>query len=162
MGDISIKYTNVLERNPEYGVVVSAELFLDMAARREPGSGKNVLKLTGIYARFLDGGNIFAPALVHSVAVWGDSSRSNVNVTTADFYYVPRLTNPKLYMTLDPNVSYDWESERTYGGLAVTLGYRLGPMLGGRGQVFIKLQGLAGADRPVNWGIAAGSWRRYR
>jgi len=156
LGDISLKYTNVLERNAAYGLVFSVELLFNTAARPALGAGINVLKLTGVYAHFLEGGAIFAPALVHSIATGGDHSRDRVNLTTVDFYYVPRLANPKLYMTFDPNLSRDWEKSRIYGGLAVTLGYRLGPMLGGRGQAYIKPQGLVGADRPVNWGIEAG------
>jgi len=156
VGDVAVRLQHVVTRNAKYGVVVNAEMVFDTAAGIERGSGQNVLKTGLIYARFLEGGHIFAPAVVHSVSLWGDNARADVNSTTIDFYFVPRLKNKNYYMTIDPAVVLNWEGDREYGALAVTLGRRLGPMLGGRGQMFVKPSINIGSERPGNWGAMVG------
>ena len=155
-GDIQVKSNYVLAVTPRYGVVVSGEVQLPTADRVELGTGRTVLKATAIYARFLPGGAIFAPAIVHSFDVGGDDDRSGVSSTTADFYYVPKIANPKIFVTLDPAVTFDWENSREFASLAVTTGYRLGPMAGGTGQVFVKPTVFVGSERVANWGLQAG------
>lgn len=156
LGDIGFRLTRVLGVTKTHGWVGQGELILDTAARPELGTGQNVGKATLIYARFLKGGHIFAPALVHSQSIWGDDARPKVSFTTVDFYYVPRLANPKLYMTLDPSLNYNWQRDVGFGALAVTMGYRLGPALGGAMQVFVKPSAAVGTDRSFNWGLQAG------
>jgi hypothetical protein len=155
-GDLSLKYTQIPVITKTHGIVLAAEMVFNTAARPELGTGKNVFKPQFIYAWFLKGGSIFAPALVHNISLWGDSNRQQVNQTTVDLYYVPHLANPKLYMTLDPAFNIDWENKKQFGALAVTLGYRLGGMFGGKGQVFIKPSTTFFDDRPTNWGIKVG------
>lgn len=155
-GDLSLKYTKIPVITRTHGIVVAGEMVFNTAARQELGTGKAVFKPQFIYAWFLKGGHIFAPALVHNISLWGDRKRSDVNLTTVDFYYVPRLKNPNMYMTLDPAFNIDWENKKQFGALAVTLGYRLGNMLGGKGQVFIKPSTTFLDDRPANWGIKVG------
>ncbi len=155
-GDISVKLTRVLKVTRQYGLVAGGELVFDTADRPELGSGKTVFKANIVYARFLKGGAIFAPALVHSVSVTGKDIRADINSTTLDLYFVPRLKNKDLFMTLDPAIVHDWESDKTYGSLAVTFGRKLGKMLGGNGQLFVKPSILFGADRSANWGAQIG------
>lgn len=155
-GDLSLKYTKIPVVTRTHGIVLAAEMVFNTAARPELGTGKAVFKPQFIYAWFLKGGNIFAPALVHNISLWGNSNRADVNLTTIDLYYVPHLKNPKLYMTLDPAFNIDWENKKQFGALAVTLGYRLGNMLGGKGQMFIKPSTTFLDDRPTNWGIKVG------
>jgi hypothetical protein len=156
LGDVSIKLTRVLKVTRQYGIVVGGELAFDTAERLELGSGKTVFKANFVYAKFLKGGSIFAPALVHSISVAGKYSRADVNSTTIDFYYVPRLKNKKLFMTVDPAIIHDWENDKTYGSVAVTFGQKLGKMFGGNGQIFVKPSVLIGSDRGANWGAQAG------
>lgn len=156
LGDIKLKFQRVLTVNPVYGLVASAEMGFNTAGRTELGTGKNVLTLTGIYAKFLKGGRIFAPALVHDISLWGDRDRADISITTVDLYYVPKYRNPRLYATIDPYVSYDWVRDVPFGGLKVTQGYRLGPMLGGTGQMYVKPGIILGPSRPANWSIEAG------
>lgn len=153
LGDVSVKYTRVFGVTPQRGFVFSTEIFFDTAERPELGTGKYVVKPTLIYAKFLKNGDIFAPAIVHSASIAG---RANVNATTMDFYYVPRLANPRLYMTYDPALNYDWEQDQFYAALAVTFGLKLGPVMGGNGQVFIRPSATFGDRRPVDWGMKAG------
>lgn len=156
LGDMSLKYTRIPVLTRNYGIVLQAEMIFDTASRAELGTGQNVLKPGIIYARFLTGGAIFAPAIVHSVSLWGDSGRPPVSVTTFDFYYVPHLANPKLYMTLDPAMNFDWHNDRYFPSLAVTLGRKLGKAMGGNVQAYVKPSAAFFADRPFNWGIEAG------
>ncbi len=156
LGDVSVKYTKVFGVTPRRGFVFTAEALLDTAERPELGTGKYVVKPTLIYAKFLKGGAIFAPAVLQSVSVAGQSRRASVNTTTIDFYYVPKLSNPRLYMTYDPAVNYDWEQDQFYAALAVTLGLKLGPTLGGSSQVFIRPSATFGEQRPVDWGVKVG------
>lgn len=65
------------------------ELVFDTAKRPELGTGKTVFKGTFIYARFLAGGDIFAPAMVQSLSLGGNSARAKVNNTVFDFCYMP-------------------------------------------------------------------------
>lgn len=156
LGDVSVKLTRVLKVTRQYGIVVGGELAFDTADRLELGSGKTVFKANFVYAKFLKGGSIFAPALVHSISVAGKDSRADVNSTTLDLYYVPRLKNKKLFMTVDPAIIHDWENDKTYGSVAVTFGQKLGKMFGGNGQVFVKPSVLIGSDRGANWGVQVG------
>ena len=156
VGDIGVRLGHVITRTPQYGWVVNAELVFDTADGTGRGTGQNVLKTGLVYARFLKDGHIFAPAVVHSLSLWGENGRADVNSTTIDFYFVPRLSNRNYYMTIDPAVVFNWEGDKQYGALAVTMGRRLGPMMGGRGQIFFKPSINFGAERPGNWGVMVG------
>jgi hypothetical protein len=155
LGDASFKLTRVLTVNRKFGLVAAAEISAPTASKDILGSGKWVFKPSFIYARFLKGGHILAPAILHNVSFAGDRARGNVNLTTIDFYFVPRLSNPKLFMTLDPAVNYDWERNTAFGALAVTMGYKLGKMLGGNGQFSVKPSAGFGPNRPFDWGMQA-------
>ena len=156
VGDIGVRLGHVVTRTPQYGVVVNAELVFDTADGIGRGTGQNVLKTGLVYARFLKDGHIFAPAVIHSLSLWGEDGRADVNSTTIDFYFVPRLSNRDYYMTIDPAVVFNWEGDKQYGALAVTMGRRLGPMMGGRGQIYFKPSINFGAERPGNWGVMVG------
>jgi len=152
IGDASLKLTKILERNKRYGIVASMEVVAPTGGDRI-GGGKWLVKPNLVYAMFLQGGHIFAPAIVHTASIGGDSGLPPVSLTTLDFYIVPRLSNKKLFMTIDPAVNFDWQNDREFGALAVTLGYKLGPMLGGRGQISIKPTVPIGRDAPFDWGL---------
>jgi len=155
LGDVSLMLFHVFGVTREQGFVWQLEANFDTASRPELGTGKHVLSPTFIYARFLKGGAIFAPAFKHSVSVGGDASRRDINATTLDFYYVPKLSDPRNLVTFDPAWTYDWESRKQSGSLAVTVGRVLGPMMGGNGIVTLKPTLFAGGDRPAKWGIEA-------
>ncbi|AKC85789.1 hypothetical protein WQ53_02450 [Pseudoxanthomonas suwonensis] len=155
LGDIAVRLGHVFGVTREHGMVVQGEMIFDTASRDELGTGQNVFKGTFIYARFLPGG-IFAPAIVHSVDVWGDSDRAGVNSTTLDFYYVPRFEDPRNFMTLDPALTSDWHNDRQFASLAVTLGRTLGQAFGGNWQLYAKPTVFAGAERPGDWSIEVG------
>ena len=69
LGDASLMLTHVFGLTRTHGWVFQGEAVFDTAARPELGTGKNVLKGTLIYARFLPTGAIFAPAVVQSNSV---------------------------------------------------------------------------------------------
>lgn len=156
IGDFSLKTNVLLKLTPAYGVVAAGELTFDTASRDELGTGKTVLKGALTYAKFLSNGDIFAPTIQQSVSLWGQSDRAKVNNTLFDFYYVPKIKNPKWFVTIDPALSLDWETDKKYGSLAVTVGRSTGPAFGGNGQVYIKPTALFGGDRPGKWGIQVG------
>lgn len=156
IGDFSIEVGHVFGLNKKGAFVAKGELLFDTAARPELGTGQNVLKGTLIYAKFLKGGSIFAPAVVQSNSLWGDGNRQDVNFTTFDFYYVPKLSNPKNLITYDPALNFDWQSDKKFASLAVTFGRVLGPQLGGTGIFFVKPSIFAGGDRPGDWGVEVG------
>ncbi len=156
MGDATVGISHVYALTRTYAVVLLGELAFDTAQRPELGAGKTVFKATYVYARFLAGGDIFAPALVQSVSLGGDSARAKVNRSVVDFYYVPKLADPRMFMTLDPALSFDWENKKQFASLAVTMGYVTGPAFGGNSQVFVKPSVNAGGDRPGDWGIQFG------
>lgn len=97
VGDLAFRLQHVVTRTAKYGVVVNAEMVFDTADGPVRGTGQNVLKTGLIYARFLKGGHIFAPAVVHSLSLWGENGRADVNSTTIDFYFVPIV----LYLGLE-------------------------------------------------------------
>jgi hypothetical protein len=156
LGDATLGISHVYALTKAYAVVLLGELAFNTAQRPELGSGKTVFKATYINARFLEGGNIFAPAIVHNISIGGDSARATVNRTVLDFYYVPKLADRTLLMTLDPALSFDWENKKQFASLAVTFGRIMGPAFGGNSQVFIKPSVNAGSDRPGDWGIQLG------
>lgn len=155
LGDVSVQLTHVFGLTPQRGMVAQVELVADTAERAELGTGKHVLKGTLIYAKFLSGG-IFAPAVVHSASVGGDSGRGDVQSTTFDFYYVPKLADPRTFVTLDPAVTVDWENSGEFASFAATIGRAVGRAFGGNAQVFVKPTVFAGADRPGDWSIELG------
>ena len=156
VGDASLQLAHVFGVTPHHGFVAQGELSLNTASRPELGTGKNVFKGTLIYARFLDDGAIFAPAFVQSNSLSGDAGRPTVNTTTLDFYYVPKFADPRNLVTFDPAVNVDWENDKRYLSLQVTLGRVVGSALGGNLIVFVKPSVFAGGDRPSQWGVELG------
>lgn len=152
LGDASVQLGHVFGLTREGGYVVQGELIFYTAKRAELGTGKNVFKGTFIAARFLEHG-IFAPALVQSNSFSGDDNRGKVNATTIDFYYVPKMADPRNLVTFDPSLNFDWENNKKFFGLAVTLGRVIGPAFGGNQIVLVKPSLFAGGDRPGKWGI---------
>lgn len=155
LGDVSLTGTHVFGLTRQRGLVVQAELAFDSASRPELGTGKHVFKGTFIYARFLPKG-IFAPALVHSIDVGGDSDRADVNATTIDLYYVPKLSDPRNFMTLDPALNVDWENDAQFASVAVTAGRVVGKAFGGVAQVYVKPSVMMGHERPGDWSLEVG------
>jgi len=156
VGDFSLKLNHVYTLTRQYAIVLAGEMTFDTAQRAELGTGKNVFKGSFIYAKFLANGAIFAPAVVQSNSVWGDNARADVNNTVFDFYYVPKLRDPKNFITVDPALSFDWQADKKFASLAVTMGRSIGPAFGGNSQVFIKPTLFAGGERPGNWGVELG------
>lgn len=156
VGDLQVKLTKVTKPSASYGVVLQGELAFDTADRPELGSDRTMFKGTAIYAKFLDEGHIFAPGIVHSISVAGDDGRGDVNNTVFDFYYVPRLANPKYLATFDPALNVDWERDLEYLSFAVTVGRLMGSSFGGNGQLFVKPSIFVGGERPRGWGIEVG------
>ena len=155
LGDVQLQLTHVFGLTRQRGLVAQGELVFDTAQRPELGTGKHVFKGTFIYARFLPRG-IFAPAVVHSIDVGGDEDRADVNSSTFDFYYVPKLAEPRTFVTLDPAVTVDWENDKEFASFAATVGRSVGPAFGGVAQVFVKPSVFGGSDRPGDWAIEVG------
>lgn len=157
LGDISVTYIDVFHLTKDNGSAFTVELFFDTATTDFAGYGQMAMETSLFYAWFLDSGAIFAPAWVQTFGLEGGNDEGvDVNVTTLDFYYVPKLANPKYYMTFDPAVIHDWESDDTFGSLQVTMGMMTGKMFGGDSQVYVKPGVLFGGDKPADWSIQAG------
>ncbi len=156
LGDVSIQVAHVFGLTKAHGFIWQAEMVFDTASRPELGTGQNVLKGTLIYAKFLKGGAIFAPAIVQSNSLWGQDSRADVNSTTLDFYYVPKLKDSRNLITFDPSLNFDWENDKQFAGLAVTFGRVIGPAFGGNAIISVKPSVFAGSDKPATWGIELG------
>ena len=156
LGDVSFKVQHVFGLSRSGAYVLKGEMNFDTAARPELGTGKNVFEGTFIYAKFLKNKAIFAPAIVHSISLWGDDARADVNATTVDFYYVPKLKDPRNLVTFDPSLNFDWENDKQFFGLAVTAGRMVGPAFGGNAVLFVKPSIFAGSDKPSSWGIEVG------
>jgi hypothetical protein len=157
LGDFSIKITHVPVVTRTHGIVVSAEAVLNTADAPDRGFGVDALKLTAIYAVFLKSGAIFAPSFLQTFSVGSpDPGRKDVNLTTIDFYYVPKLANPKAYMTIDPAILYDWESDEIAGAIAVTYGQSVDLGLPGNESFFIKPSLGLGSNRGSGLGLEVG------
>lgn len=153
LGDASLKVGHVFGLTRKGGYVAQGEMVFDTAAHAALGTGQNVFKGTFIVARFLQNGAIFAPAFVQSNSVWGDSGRAKVNATTMDFYYVPKMADPRNLMTYDPSINVDWKNKKEYLNLAITFGRVLGPAFGGKGILLVKPSVFFGGEAPGSWGI---------
>ncbi|WP_313348720.1 hypothetical protein, partial [Paracoccus sp. (in: a-proteobacteria)] len=152
-GDIALRLHHIPVVTKTYGVVVQGELIFDTAGRHELGYGTTVLKGTAIYARFLSNGSILAPSLSHSEALGG---HTDVSETVLDLYYVPRLADSSIFVTVDPAIISNWETDAVYGSLAVTVGKTVGKMWNGTAQVYVKPTLLVGNDRPADWAVEVG------
>ncbi|SDG61167.1 hypothetical protein [Alloyangia pacifica] len=156
-GDFSVTYIDVFHLTEKTGAAFTAEFFLDTASREDTGYGQYAMETSLFYAWFLDSGAIFAPAWVQTFGLeGGNDAGAELNTTTVDFYYVPKLPNPKYYLTFDPAVIHDWEADRTFGSLQVTAGMLTGRAFGGDSQIFIKPGVLFGADAPADWSVQVG------
>lgn len=155
-GDLAIKWTNVTKLTKTYGIVLTGEMNFATASRTELGTGKNVFKGSFIYARFLKNRWIIAPSLQHSIALWGKSNRKNVSITVFDLYIVPKLKDPKSFVTIDPALSLDYVNRKQFGSVAVTYGRIVGKMLGGTAQITVKPSVFIGGESPGYWGVEAG------
>lgn len=158
IGDFQVKIGHVAKKDMKKltALVIGAEMSFDTAARPELGTGQNVLKLNATYAKGLSNKAIFAPAIVHSISLWGDDARADINNTVFDFYYVPKLSNPKNLITIDPAITLDWETDAQYASLATTFGRMLGPVFGGNSVLYVKPSVLMGNERPANWSVEIG------
>jgi len=157
IGDISLKFTDVFYLTKQNGAAYVAELFLDTASRDDNGYGQFALETSLFYTYFLENGAIFAPAWVQTFGLeGGNDAGQKLNQTTFDFYYVPKLANPKYFMTYDPAIIHDWETDDTFGSLQITFGMLTGPLFGGDSQVFIKPGVLFGGDAPGDWSVQVG------
>lgn len=156
VGDISLTLLNVFHQSAQAGAAYTAELFLDTATNGS-GYGQMALETSLYYAMFLKSGGIFAPAWVQTFGLeGGNSAGQKLNTTTLDFYYVPKLANPNYYLTFDPAIIHDWESDNTFGSLQVTLGMMTGKMFGGDSQIFAKPGVTFGDDSPADWSLQVG------
>jgi hypothetical protein len=154
LGDVSILAGKVFGLTKDGGHVLQAEVFFDTATRPELGAGNSVLKATYVRALFLENHDIFAPSFVQSVSLMSGNNRPKINLTTVDFYYVPKMDDPRNLVTFDPNLNYNWENGNRFAGLAVTLGRNIGPSpFGGNHFVLLKPAILVGGDRPNKWGL---------
>jgi len=154
-GDVGLKVTHVFSVAKTHAWAGTAEVLLD-TADEGLGYGQSAIKLQAFYVRFLKGGALFAPTLVHTFGLENNPDLVELNVTTTDFYYVPKLADPKTLLTFDPSLSYDWANDRVYGGLAVTGGRVVGEAFGGNSIVFIKPSMFFGNNRPGDWGVEVG------
>lgn len=154
LGDVSIQLGKVFGLNRDGGNVVQAEVYFDTATRPELGAGNSILKATYIRAFFLQSGAIFAPSLVQSVSLQDGDERPKTNLSTLDFYYVPKMDDPRNLITYNPNVNYNWENGHRFASLAVTLGRNIGPSpFGGNHFILVKPLVMMGGDRPNKWGV---------
>lgn len=158
LGDASLKLSHVFGLTKTHAWVAQGEVVFDTAARPELGTGKHVFKGTLIYARFLQDGAIFAPAWVQSNSLGGDDRRAPVNGTTLDFYYVPKMADPRNLVTYDPALNFDWQANKEFLSFSITAGRVLGKAFGGNSIAFVKPTVFAGGDRPGSWGIEVG-WK---
>jgi hypothetical protein len=153
LGDVSVQVGRVFGLTPKGGHVVQGEVIFETATRRELGGNQTVAKATYIRAVFLKHG-ILAPSFLHNVGVAGQGDSPRVNLTTVDMYFVPKMANPRNLVTIDPNVSYNWENESFFPSLAVTVGRALGTSpIGGNQFLLVKPAIVFGSDRPNNWGV---------
>jgi hypothetical protein len=157
LGDVSITYIDVFYLTEKNGAAYTFELFLDTADQPTAGYGQLAGEFSAFYAFFLNSGAIFAPAWVQTFGLEGGNSEGDdVNQTTLDFYYVPKLANPKYFMTYDPAIVHNWETDDTFGSLQITFGMLTGRAFGGDSQVFVKPGVLLGGDRPADWSLQVG------
>ena len=115
VGDVGLKLTHVFSVAKTHAWAGTAEVLLN-TADQGLGYGQNAMKLQAFYVRFLKGGALFAPTLVHTFGLENSSGQAELNITTTDFYYVPKLADQKTLLTLDPSVTYDWANDHAYGG----------------------------------------------
>jgi len=157
IGDVSILFTHVVSVNRQRGLAYTLEFFTNTAARPDIGFGEPVLKASGFYVNFLKDGSILAPALVQQMGFGDGVGGKSVNSTTFDLYYVPKLKDSRMFMTVDPAIVRDWRAEKIYGTVIVTVGRSIGRIGKGNFAIFTKPQIQIGADRPSSWGIEIGA-----
>lgn len=153
LGDMSVRLTQLFSLNRKGGIVGQLEVIGDTATREDLGSGTTVVKGGLIFANFLEGGRIFAPAIAHSESIGGGK---RVRESVLDLYYVPKLKSPAWYATFDPAIIRNWEGRKTYGSLAVTAGRAIGKAGDGLVQAYVKPTVFIGGGRPSNWGVEVG------
>jgi hypothetical protein len=69
---------------------------------------------------------------------------------------VPKLSDPRYYVTFDPALTADVENDAEFASVAVTIGRVIGPAFGGSSQVYVKPGVFLGGERSADWGIEIG------
>ncbi|GIU66052.1 hypothetical protein [Candidatus Phycosocius spiralis] len=158
IGDASLTVAKVFGLSKQGGNVLVGEMIFDTAKRPELGAGHTSIKATYVRAIFLPTGNILAPSIVHQISIAGRKSRPDVNKSTFDLYFVPKLNDSNNLVTFDPSLVSDWEADKQYGALAITFGRIIGKVHGGNAIVSVKPTVFFGGDRPGDWGLEVG-WK---
>lgn len=153
LGDAYLGLVHRPYRSARNALVLNGGIVVDSASRRELGSGSTVARAGATWVRFLDGGHIVAPTVEQSLSIDGST---DVNVTTLLLVTVPRLPSRRWFMTVDPLVTLDWTNDKQAAGLAGSVGYRLGPLLGGRAQIVLRPVVGIGAERALDWNLKLG------
>ena len=68
---------------------------------------------------------------------------------------MPKLSDPRKFVTLDPELNFDWADDRQFPSLTVTAGRSVGKAFGGTAQVHAKPTVLFGGD-PGDWSLEMG------
>jgi hypothetical protein len=79
-----------------------------------------------------------------------------VNFTRVNLYLVPDFGVERLYLTIDPAFTRDWEAGSSYGDIAFTVGFTMGRILGADSQVFLRPGTGIGAARSFDWSVEIG------
>ena len=114
LGDLNFRANYVPVATPKYGILVGLEASLNTASKETLGAGKNLLAPVFVYAMFLPGGQIFAPAYQQFFTLSGDRDRAGVNNGAFDFYYVKSI--PKGWWIVDPAVTLNYAQNTHIGG----------------------------------------------
>jgi len=155
IGDLGVRLNYVLAATPAYGILVGLDSTWDTASGVLLGTGKNLLAPVIVYARFLPGGTIFAPAYQHYFTIGGDDSRARVTSGAFDFYYVKPARNG--WWTLDPAVTINYGvGNRVAAQIELERGFLIGPQGKGVASWYIRPGVGIGRYRAYDWNIEAG------
>jgi len=151
-GELSLKFNYRPWINERNALILNLDTFWPTATRDEFMSGKYVLDPGLTYAMFFGHGSmIFAPSLQQKISYAGDAEREDVNQTQVDLYFVWKPTTTT-WLTVDPQLVRNWESDTAFGQLEI----EYGRVMSGGMSCYLRPGIGIGADRPLEWNLELG------
>lgn len=157
LGDIALKYNWVPYIDAKQGLLLSADLTANTATKDVLGRGKWIIAPAATYAMFVSKNIIIAPTYQHNISLADDDNRADVNESVIDLYMVFTAEDKKIWVIVDPTLGIEWETDQnTPFALKVEYGQRIGTLLDGTLNFYVRPGLGIGQDRPYDWNVEFG------
>jgi hypothetical protein len=160
-GDVGIRLLTVpyLDMSKKLAFAVGFETFLNTASEDELGSGTTSLGPQAFLVFFKPFGinGLFAPGYQHKFSVDEDDGRSEIHQGLIDLNFLWLAQNKQYWFFCDPQIVLDYEENKEYLIIDLSVGAMLDRYLGTKGHsAYLRPSIGVGTDRPTDGSIEVG------